>query len=176
MRKSQIYKLLKVYFCLTFVFILFSGAKHPFYLSVTSIKHDSKTKRLNLTCKLFNNDFEDALKKINQTKVDLINGTNKDELNTAIERYFKTHLSIKADGKPTVISLIGFEHEQDAVWCYLESKALSGFKTLEIENSILYDFVKEQTNICEVEKTTSSGAVTKSSKVSNPEKKMVFTF
>jgi hypothetical protein len=172
MQFLHLFKLVKVSFCLTSAIVLFSGARHPFYLSVTKIQQDAKSKRLNMTCKLFTNDFEEALRKINQTKLDLINGKNKAELNTFIERYFKTHLSIKADSKYVVYSIIGFEQEQEATWVYLESKTALNFKKLEIENSILYDFIKEQTNICEVEKNK----ISKSSKVSNPEKKMLFSF
>ncbi len=112
------------------------------------------------------------MRKINKTKIDLINGQNKAELNKYIETYLKTHLSIKANNKSVIFNLIGFEHESDVVWCYLESKNISTLKILQMDNSLLYDFIKEQINICEVE----VAGQTKSLKVSNPEKQMKFLF
>jgi hypothetical protein len=172
MKDAYLIKLLKIYFCLSLSIFLLTGAKHPFFISVTNIQHDVKSKSLKISCKLFTNDIEEALRKITKTKIDLINGQNKAELNKYMETYLKTHLSLKANSKSLIFTLIGFEHESDVVWCYLESKNVPTLKTLQIDNSILYDFIKEQTNICEVE----VGKQTKSSKVSNPEKRMEFLF
>lgn len=165
-------KLVKIYFCLSICIFLLTSSRHPFFISVTTIQHDVKSKSLKISCKLFTNDFEEALRKINKTKIDLINGQNKAELNKYVETYLKTHLSLKANTKSLIFTLIGFEKESDVIWCYLECKNIPALKTLQIDNSILYDFIKEQTNICEVE----VGKQTKSSKVSNPEKRMEFLF
>ncbi len=172
MKDAYLIKILKIYICLSLSIFLFTSAKHPFFISVTNIQHDVKSKSLKISCKLFTNDFEEALRKINKTKIDLINGQNKAELNKYIETYLKTHLSIKANNKSVIFNLIGFEHESDVVWCYLESKNISTLKILQIDNSLLYDFIKEQINICEVE----VAGQTKSLKVSNPEKQMKFLF
>lgn len=148
------------------------SARHPFYLSVTTIKHSSKDKTLSVTCKLFTNDFEDALRKIYKAKVDLINGTNRQEQDQWIMGYLKTHLSIKVNGRTITYKMLGFEQEADAVWCYLEASAPDKIKAVELENTILYDFIKEQVNICQVEVS----GVQKSAKVSAPEKSMSFLF
>ena len=41
-------------------FSAFTATKHPFYLSVVDIKHDTKTQHLNISVKLFINDIENV--------------------------------------------------------------------------------------------------------------------
>jgi hypothetical protein len=165
-------KLAKVFLfaCIFFSFTL----KHPFYLSVTEIKFDSKTKTLQASVKLFINDCEEALKKIYKKPVDLINYNKSDkaEIDSLLKNYIREHLSVKIEGKSQNLDLIGFEREEEAVWIYLESKNCPVPKKVEIENSLLYDFIKTQTNIVKFEINGQS----QSSKATNPEKKIDFRF
>lgn len=159
-------------FCWVVFTSFFISARHPFFISVTTLNHNVKDKSLNITCKLFTNDIEEALRKLNAQKIDLINGSNKAELNTLLQNYIKTHLLITINGKASWLNWIGFEQEAEAIWCYLEIKNVNVCKRLTIENTLLYDFIKEQTNICQVE----INGKTKSAKVSYPNKQLVFQF
>lgn len=152
--------------------ILFTAFKHPFYLSVTELKYNEKEKALQGSVKLFTNDLEDALKKIHQQTVDLINP--KDTLHTKklLAAYLKKRLSIQVNGEPKSYDLIGFEREQDAIWLYIELKNCPAPKKIDIENSLLYDFIKEQMNIVHFE----VGGEKKSLKVNYPEKMLSFNF
>lgn len=152
--------------------VFFLSARHPFYLSVTAIKHNVKDKSLNITCKLFTNDFEEALRKLYKKKIDLIHGANRQEQEQYIQLYMQHHLRLKVNGKALTYTLIGYEQEAEAVWCYLEATKTDKIKILQVENTILYDFIKEQVNICQVEVK----GVQKSEKVSAPEKQMTFLF
>jgi len=149
-----------------------SFAKHPFYLGVTDIKYNAKEKTLQSSVKLFTNDLEEALGKLYKQKVDLINGQDKEKLNSLLSDYLKSRLIVKVNGKLQLFTFLGFEHEADAVWMYLEFKNCPTPKKVEVSNSLLYDFVKTQTNIvhCEVNGNK------KSAKVSNPEKTLIFQF
>ncbi len=51
--------------------LLLSASPHPLYISVTEINHNAKDKILEVSCKIFTNDFETVLEKIAKTKVDL---------------------------------------------------------------------------------------------------------
>ena len=44
---------------------------HPLYISVTEISHNPKDKILEISCKVFTNDFEAVLEKMSGSRVDL---------------------------------------------------------------------------------------------------------
>lgn len=151
---------------------LILSAFHPFYLGVTHFKLNAKTAKLETSVKLFVNDFETALKKFNNnTKVDLINGSNKDEISALINKYLQQHLNIKVNGKTTAFDYIGFEIEKDVAWIYVEYKNVKSIKTLDVENTLLYDSFDKQTNIIRLE--TAAGE--QNTKVSFPEKSAKFS-
>lgn len=156
---------------LCFLFFLVSF-KHPFYLSVTELKYNSSQRTLQGSVKLFINDVEDALKKINGKTIDLVNPVDTSKTNDILKTYLQQRLLIKVNGLDKPYELIGFEKEQEAIWLYIEVKNCPRPKNLEVENSLLYDYIKEQTNIVHVE----MNGVTKSSKVTYPEKSLDFGF
>ena len=50
---------------------------HPFHVSVIEINHNAVDKTLEISCKIFTDDFEKILAKNYKAKVDLINPPNK---------------------------------------------------------------------------------------------------
>lgn len=154
--------------------ILLFGFKslHPFYLGITHFKYNATNKAIETSVKLFVNDFEDALKKTNNKPIDLINGANKDELNKYIDSYLKKNLLLKVNSKTAEYSYIGFEVEKEVVWIYVEYKNIKSIQSLEIDNTLLYDHLKQQTNIICVEVNNKE----QSTKLNKPEKTAKFSF
>ncbi len=163
-------KLGKVLILATFIFLC--GFKHPFYLGVTDLKFNIKEKVLQGSVKLFVNDLEGALKKIHNKTIDLINVKNKDEINIILTDYLKKHLVLKINGKTSNYKLIGFEKEEEALWMYIEFEKSEIPKKIEVENSLLYDHLKDQMNITHIEVNN----LKKSLKANNPEKTLQFQF
>src|SRR5882724_9041964 len=93
---------------------------HPLYISVTEINHNASDKTLEVSCKIFADDFEKALTAAANKKVDLFNPKDKNEVDKLITDYIKKHLGIKLDGKAVSFSLVGFEREEDAIWSYFQ--------------------------------------------------------
>lgn len=155
--------------CLLFFLVSF---KHPFYLSVTELKYNSSQRALQGSVKLFINDIEEALKKINGKTIDLVNPVDTSKTNQILRTYLQKRLLIKVNGVDKTYELLGFEKEQEAIWLYLEVKNCPIPKKLELENSLLYDYIKDQTNIVHVDVS----GQTKSSKVTYPEKSLGFDF
>ncbi|MBL7934115.1 MAG: hypothetical protein JNL60_19580 [Bacteroidia bacterium] len=154
------------------VFIFCTASKHPFYLSVTDLKYSEKEKAIQGSVKIFTNDFEGALKKKHGKTIDLINIKDTAFTKKTIADYLKEHLKISPDGKQKEYDLLGFEREEEATWVYIEIKNCPQPKLLQIENTILYDHIKEQTNIVHLE----VGGEKKSYKVVYPEKEIRFEF
>src|ERR1700742_175623 len=85
--------------------------KHPFYVSVTEIDHNAKDKTLEISCKIFTNDFETALEKATNSKVDLHNPKDKNETDKKISGYIMKHLQTVVDGKPQTLQFVGTENK-----------------------------------------------------------------
>jgi hypothetical protein len=120
---------------------------HPFHVSVTEINHNATEKTLEISCKIFTDDFEDALARKYKTKVDLVKPTDKSAMDKIVKDYIGDHLSIKADGKVVLMNYIGFEVESEAAYVYLQVNNLVAIKNAEITNTVLHDRFTDQTEI-----------------------------
>ena len=75
------------------------ASSHPYYISVVEINHNPTDKTLEISCKIFTDDFEATLEKNYKTKVDLVNPPDKSAMDKLVKDYIKKHLSVKADNK-----------------------------------------------------------------------------
>ena len=152
------------------------GAKgnlnHPFYVSVTEINHNAGDKNLEISCKIFTDDFETALTRVSGAKVDLFNPKDKAAVEKQIAAYLKKHLVIKLDGKPVNLEFVGFERENEAVWSYLQVSNTAAPKRMEINNDLLYDAFDQQINLMHI----SVGGNRKSTKLNYPDASASFQF
>ena len=120
---------------------------HPFHVSVTEINHNAKDKTLEISCKIFTDDFEDALTRKYKAKVDLVQPKDKPAMNKLVNDYINNHLAIKTDNKSAVINFIGFEVENEAAYVYLQVNDIATIKKAEVTNSVLRDLFNDQTEI-----------------------------
>jgi hypothetical protein len=120
---------------------------HPYYISVVEINHNATDKTLEISCKIFTNDFETTLEKNYKTKVDLVNPTDKGAIDKLIADYIKKHLSLRVDGKPANFSYVGFEKEDEAVYSFFQVDHITSVSKMDVTNSILHDFSDQQINI-----------------------------
>lgn len=158
--------------CLLFFLPAWFVFAHPFFVSVTDIKYNHATKAIEISCKMFTNDLEGALKKTSGKSLDLLNPKDKKEVEAVLSAYIKKRLVIQLNNKPINYSFMGFEKEEDAIWTYFEFNKVEQPKQVSVDNKLLYDFLKDQTNIVNVEVSGTK----KSYKVLNPESSMSFEF
>ena len=85
--------------------------RHPLHVSVTEINHNAADKTLEVSCKIFTDDFERILAKNYKTKVDLGKEEMKAAMDSLVKKYILSHLSLRADNKPVNYSYLGFEIE-----------------------------------------------------------------
>ncbi len=136
-------------------FVLNSGfrekvALHPFHVSVIEINHNAADKTLEISCKIFTDDFEKTLAKNYNSKVDLINPPDKNAMDTLVKKYLYSHLSIKANGKPVTLNYIGFENDKEAAYGYIEVTDVPSVSKIDIGTNIMYDMFDDQVNIMHV--------------------------
>jgi hypothetical protein len=146
--------------------------KHPFYVSVSQVRENTKDRMLEVTCKIFTDDLEKELRKNYHAPVDLLNQAGRPAMGKLINDYIKGHLKISADGRECVLQYVGFEQDEEAVDCYFQVVNIKVNKTVDIINSILFDYKPEQVNIVHV---TVRGT-RKSTQLVNPDSKASFDF
>lgn len=145
---------------------------HPFHVSVIEINHNAAEKTLEISCKLFTDDFEKILGKNYNTKVDLINPPDKSRMDSLVKKYVLSHFSLKANGRPVIMNYLGFEHETEAAYSYIEVPNVPSLSKLDIVNTLLYDMFDDQIGIMHV---TVNGN-RKSQKLSYPDKETSLSF
>ncbi len=145
---------------------------HPFHVSVIEIDHNSTEKSLEISCKIFTDDFEKVLAKNYKTRVDLSNPSNKAAMDSLIKKYIFSHLSIKVNGKPVVFSYLGSENEDAATYGYIEVTNTAIVSKIDVSTNIMYDQFDDQMNIMHI----TVGGNRKSSKLSYPDREAGFSF
>jgi hypothetical protein len=123
---------------------------HPFFVSVTELNFNPKNNNLEISCKMFVDDLQNALKQNYKRPVDLANEKQESENNKIINDYLTKHFSIIADAKAIGLKFVGFEIESEAVYCYFEASNITAPKKVVITNKILHDYKQEQVNIMHV--------------------------
>jgi len=146
---------------------------HPIHISTLEIEHNAADKNLEITCKIFWDDFETALTKTNNSKrVDLTNEKNLELNNKLISAYINNHLSLTIDGKPVSLNFVGFEKEDAVIYSYLEVNNISTVKKVSMTNNIMHDMFEDQTEIIHVIVNGNR----KSTKLDYPAKTAEFSF
>lgn len=123
---------------------------HPFHVSVVEINHNAADKTLEISCKIFTDDFEKVLAKNYNTKVDLINPPDKKAMDSVVKKYIFSHLSVTADGKPGQLVYVGFERDAEAIFSYVQIDNVASVKKIDVTNKLMHDMFDDQVNIVHV--------------------------
>ncbi len=145
---------------------------HPIYVSVTEIEHNAKDKTLEVSCKIFTDDFEKTLRSTYKTYVDLLKPKDKNATNKLVADYVQKHVLINVDGKPVTLQFLGYEQDEEGIVSYYQVNNINSVKKLDITDNILFEYKKEQLSIIH---TTVNGNK-KSTKLVNPDDKYSFEF
>jgi hypothetical protein len=170
-RRQFIHKMM--IFCLVLSTVLFASFKlHPYFLSVTEIEYQPQEKTIQIASKIFTDDFEDALRKEFNVKIEILSASEKKKNEALINMYFQKHLKLFVNGKQLQFELVGFEKQEEAIWTYLEVKNVSGFKSITVFNDLLYQYRQDQINIIHCKYNNDR----KSYRLTYPDKEVSFSF
>ena len=146
---------------------------HPFFVSVAEINHNAAEKSLEISVRVFTDDFENALvAKFPGKKIDLYKAGENITTDSLMARYLREKLSIKVNGLDVKSAYIGHQLENESVWCFLEVPNVPIVKTLVVHDRMLYEYKKEQINMIHVK----AGGKQQSYKLDNPAFEASFTF
>jgi hypothetical protein len=147
MQRHNVYLDFKVRFALFLVVLVGVSSKttHPFHVSVTEIRCDASQKAVSLSCKMFTDDLQDALFRLYHQQADL--HKKEEKSNALLLKYISERVQIKVGSVSTSWRLLGYEIEEEAVWCYLEAELTDFSGQVQVKNTLLYDFLPDQTNL-----------------------------
>ena len=154
------------------VFTALIAFAHPFYVSITSVDFNPSKKRVEVSCRLFYDDLEVALKNQLGQHIDVIHPKNKAAADSAISKYIRQNFKINVNNQPRNLRYVGYEIEEDVAWCYLEVSDVPAISKLDIVNQLLFKDFKNQSNIMHIKVNDTK----KSTKLDNPKRTASFTF
>ena len=147
-------------------------ATHPLFVSVTEIEWNAPEKSLEISCKIFTDDFGKTLRQQYKTNVDLLKPKDKPAMEKLVSDYVQKHLQLTADGKKLALQFLGYEQQEEGIVSFYQVNNIASLKKINITNNILYEYKKEQLGIIHV----SVDGNRKSTKLNNPEEKCSFEF
>lgn len=142
------YKIISFKIGLLFLcFVLISANFHKFYVSVTEINFVQAKKEIQITSRYFIDDLNNSLEKKYKTKFYLGSVKESEEQVDLLKKYLTIHFSVKVNAKAIEMVLLTKEIEDDVLICYFKIKDVSKINSLELKNTMFFDFISEQQHI-----------------------------
>ena len=138
---------------------------HPLFISVTEIEQNSKEGTVEISCKIFTDDFEKTLRMNTKEKIDLLNPALKSQMDKLVNNYIQQHLIVQIDSRQVVMKFIGYEQQEEGITSYFQVDNIASIKKIKVFNNLLYEFNVQQMGIIHA----IVNGTRKSSKLNNPE-------
>ena len=126
--------------------LAFTGI-HKYYISVTQIDYIEETQSVQITSRIFIDDFEKLLRDRYDESITLAGKDESKTVDLYMERYLKEKLKIKINSEVSNLVFIGKKYDADVVKCYLEIVDIEKITTFEVSNKTLFDVFEDQQNI-----------------------------
>lgn len=143
-------KIQKILVLLIAIPLLSFVTAHKFYVSVTNIEHSKIDKALQITTRIFIDDFQRVLEERYDFKEELTTEKATQEVEQMMKKYITKKLKIWVNGELKAFKFIGKEYEDDVTICYLEITGIEKVNSIEIENAVLYEIEEDQQNLVHV--------------------------
>jgi hypothetical protein len=145
---------------------------HPFFVSMTDLNFNDKDKTLEVSVRIFTDDFENTLRKYHKDKIDILHPANKTLMNEYVSNYLKNHLQISINNSQVSLEFLGYEQEEESIWSYFQVSNITSIQKIEIENSLLYELTHNQINLVHAK----VGSKEQSSRLDYPNTHLLFSF
>lgn len=126
------------------------SVSHPYFISMTDIRHNEKAKTIEVSVRIFTDDFEKTLRKNCACKVDLSAKGDKVVMGKLISNYITQHLQLAVDGKDKRCNYKGYQQEEESIWVYFEIEQQNKMNKIEVTNTLLHDYKQEQVNMIQI--------------------------
>jgi len=130
---------------------------HPFYIGITEVEYQEKSKTFQIAVKLFLDDVMSAINHNPKSVVFNPELKNSSMNNMAIKEFVLKGIELKTindcsklnNAKTIALNFVGWEIEEGGIWMYLEANN-SCYSCLEVSNQLLCNTIREQIHIIRV--------------------------
>lgn len=138
----------KSLFLLILPLVAFTVA-HKFYVSVTNISYSEKDRSLQITSRIFIDDFENVLLERYGIEARLATDKESKQASAYLEKYLRTKFLMFIDGEQIQYNFLGKKYDNDIMICYLEipEVTIEKIKSIAVQNELLTDLNDEQKNV-----------------------------
>ena len=139
-----------VYIFISLISFFSAEILHPVHIAITQVDYNSTTGSLEVTHKIYIDDFESALEL--HTDKDFKLGTEREMENSDkyVQEYIEKQFKLTVNGKEIAPVYVGRENDLDAIWIYQEVKNVGELKDIKLHNALLLDLYDDQKNILHV--------------------------
>lgn len=125
---------------------------HKYYVSTSLYEFKEDKASLQVTIKIFKDDFINAIKTNNGIDLYMKDDLNSEEIKFKINSYLLSNLTIFLDNKKYELFYLGLKKDTEMITCFLEIENLPDFKKIKLKNTILFDLFENQKNIIHLKK------------------------
>lgn len=140
-------KIKYIIFVLTFWIALSSFTIHKYYVSVTQLDYSEKNNRIEITTRVFIDDFEKTLENKFKEKMNLATKQEHKNAEDFIQKYCNDKIKMEVNGKFNSVIFMGMEYQDDVVICYLKVTPSEKIKTIDFYNAMLTETFSDQQNL-----------------------------
>ena len=140
---------------------------------MTDINYNNNSKELEVSIRIFTDDFENTLRKNHSNvNIDIAHPASQTEMNAFVNDYIQKNLLFQVNGKPAVMSFAGYEQEQESIWTYFEIRNVTAVQNVSVTNTLLHDYNTNQVNMIHIKANTKEETI----KLDFPDSKANFSF
>lgn len=126
--------------------LAFSGF-HKYYISVTEVDYVQQKQSVQITTRIFIDDFEKVLRERYNESIVLAGKEETKDVNKYIETYLRSKFKVRINDNDVNFSFIGKEYDIDIIQCYIEIQNVKQINSIEISNEVLFDLFEDQQNM-----------------------------
>ena len=128
--------------------LLFASWYHPIHVSVCNIDLDPNEGKMELSLKIFADDFQDLILQKYSVQLKLVDQELPGEKISSVNRYIGETLKIEINGKE--IEELKFEKSElneEAIWLYYSYDHGNRIRKINIRNTLMNEKFDDQTNL-----------------------------
>lgn len=119
---------------------------HKYYISLTKIEYVKEEKSIQITMRFFIDDIEKTLLNRYNIPLELATDQENKKSDFYLEKYIRQKFILKINDTINQANYLGKEYDNDVVFFYLEITNIENIKTLEVQNSMLFEEFFDQEN------------------------------
>ena len=120
---------------------------HPIHVSVCEINHDTEDGLVEITMKIFADDFGDVLKESTGEDIRLGSDEEHPRADALIMDYLREKFLLDINGSRVELQYSSRKIEDVAIWCHLFVPNINTIESLTVQDDIMLHWFKDQVNV-----------------------------